>query len=140
MIEFPDETVIMKVVVLHERDQSLKTRSGHEESEWVRCGSHGDRQSSHECAEQAEGYGFVNRAVAKGTVVDDAMKLAATIAAKSRIAIQAALIAVNEGMAMDLRTAMRYEREQFGICYASEDKKEGVAAFTGKREPSFKDR
>ena len=89
---------------------------------------------------QAEAYGLVNRAVAKGTVVDEAMKLAATIAAKSRVAVQAALRAVLEGGAMDLNTAMRYEREQFGICYASEDKKEGVDAFGQKREPKFKDR
>jgi enoyl-CoA hydratase/carnithine racemase len=89
---------------------------------------------------QAEAYGLVNRAVAKGTVVEEAMQLATAIAAKSRIAVQAALRAVHEGMAMDLATAMKYEREQFGICYASEDKKEGVTAFTTKREPKFSDR
>jgi enoyl-CoA hydratase/carnithine racemase len=89
---------------------------------------------------QAEDYGLVNRAVAKGTVVDEAMKLATTIAAKSRVAVQAALRAVNEGISMDLHTAMKFEREQFGTCYASEDKKEGVAAFTSKREPKFKDK
>jgi enoyl-CoA hydratase/carnithine racemase len=89
---------------------------------------------------QAEQYGLVNRAVAKGTVVEEAMKLAATIAAKSRIAIRAALRAVNEGITMDLRAAMKFEREQFGSCYASEDKKEGVAAFSEKRNPKFRDR
>lgn len=89
---------------------------------------------------QAAEYGLVNRAVPKGTVVEEALKLAGTMAAKSRIAVQAALRAVQEGMAMDLSTGMKYEREQFGICYASEDKKEGVAAFTGKRDPRFRDR
>lgn len=89
---------------------------------------------------QAEQYGLVNRAVAKGTVVEEAMKLASTMAAKSRIAIQAALRAVHEGITMDLHTAMKYEREQFGLCYASEDKKEGLAAFSEKRDPKFKDR
>lgn len=89
---------------------------------------------------QAEAYGIVNRAVAKGTVVDEAVKLGSTIASKSRIAVQAALRAVYEGMAMDLATAMKLERELFGICYASEDKLEGIAAFKEKREPAFKDR
>ena len=89
---------------------------------------------------QAEGYGLVNRAVPKGTVVEEAMKRAAVIAAKSRVAVQAALRAVHEGITMDLHTAMKYEREQFGICYASEDKKEGVEAFAKKREPLFKDK
>ncbi len=89
---------------------------------------------------QAEQYGLVNRAVAKGTVVDEAMKLAGAIAAKSRIAAQAAIRAVMEGSAMDLHTGMKLERELFGICYASEDKKEGAEAFIQKREPKFKDR
>jgi len=89
---------------------------------------------------QAEEYGLVNRAVTKGTVVEEALKLAATIASRSRIAVQAALRAAYEGSAMDLTTAMKYEREQFGICFASEDKKEGIAAFTQKREPLFKDK
>lgn len=89
---------------------------------------------------QAEEYGLVNRACVKGTVVEEAMKLATAIAAKSTVALQAALRAVYEGAAMDLHSAMKYEREQFGICYASEDKKEGVAAFLGKRDPRFQDK
>lgn len=76
----------------------------------------------------------------KGTVVGEAMKLATTIAAKSRVAVQAVLRAVNEGITMDLHTAMKFEREQFGTCYAREDKEEGIAAFTLKREPKFKDK
>lgn len=89
---------------------------------------------------QAAQYGLANRAVPKGTVVDEAMKLAGTIATKSRIAVQAVIRAIQEGSVMDLHTAMKYEREQFGICYASEDKKEGVTAFLKKREPKFNDR
>ena len=89
---------------------------------------------------QAEQYGLVNRTVAKGTVVEEAMKLATTIAAKSRVSLQAALRAVQEGINTDLHTGMKLERELFGTCYASEDKKEGVAAFMEKREPKFKDR
>jgi len=89
---------------------------------------------------QAESYGLVNRAVPKGTVVAEAMQLAGTIASRSRVAVQAALRSVLEGAAMDLHTGMRLERELFGVCYASEDKQEGAAAFLEKREPRFKDR
>jgi enoyl-CoA hydratase len=89
---------------------------------------------------QAESYGLVNRAVAKGTVVEEAMKLGAAIATKSRISVQAAIRAVLEGTTMDLYTGMKLEREQFGTCYASEDKKEGTAAFAQKREPKFQDK
>jgi enoyl-CoA hydratase/carnithine racemase len=89
---------------------------------------------------QAELYGLVNKTVDKGTVVDEAMKLAASIASKSRVAVQAAIRAVFEGSTMDIYTAMKLERELFGTCYASEDKKEGTTAFKEKREPKFKDR
>jgi enoyl-CoA hydratase/carnithine racemase len=88
----------------------------------------------------AEAYGLVNRAVAKGTVVEEAVKLAEVISSKSRIATQAAIRAVMEGGTMDLYTGMKLERELFGICYASEDKKEGTAAFAEKREPRFQDK
>lgn len=89
---------------------------------------------------QAEAWGLVNRAVPKGTVVEEAMKLGATIAAKSRVNVQAAIRAVMEGMTMDLYTGMKLERELLGTCYASEDKKEGTAAFAQKREPKFRDK
>jgi enoyl-CoA hydratase/carnithine racemase len=89
---------------------------------------------------RAERFGLVNRSVPKGTVVEEAMKLAGTIAGKSRVSVQAALRAVFEGMSMDLSMGMRLERELFGTCYASEDKKEGAEAFMAKREPKFKDR
>jgi len=89
---------------------------------------------------QAEQYGLVNRAVPKGTVVEEATKLAGAIASKSRIAVQAAIRAVMEGSTMDIYTGMKLERELFGVCYASQDKKEGTEAFTQKREPKFKDR
>ncbi|HVN72117.1 MAG TPA: enoyl-CoA hydratase-related protein [Desulfomonilia bacterium] len=89
---------------------------------------------------QAEQYGLVNRAVDKGTAVEEATKLAAAIASKSRVAVQAGIRAVMEGCAMDLSCGMKLEREQFGTCYASEDKKEGTTAFLQKREPKFKDR
>ncbi|MGA3281008.1 MAG: enoyl-CoA hydratase-related protein [Smithella sp.] len=89
---------------------------------------------------QAEAYGLVNRAVPKGTVIPEAMKLAEAISSKSRIAVGAAIQAVGEGSAMDLHAGMKLEREMFGICYASEDKKEGAAAFMEKRVPKFKDK
>ncbi|MEN6473973.1 MAG: enoyl-CoA hydratase-related protein [Syntrophaceae bacterium] len=90
--------------------------------------------------QQAESYCLVNRAVPKGTVVAEAMQLAAAIASRSRVAVQAALRAVLEGATMDLYTGMRLERKLFGVCYASEDKQEGAAAFIEKREAKFKDR
>lgn len=88
---------------------------------------------------QAADYGLVNRVVPAGTVVEEALKLGKTIAAKSRMAIKAALKAVNQGFDMSLEDGLVLERECFGEMCETKDKEEGVAAFLEKREPEFKD-
>jgi enoyl-CoA hydratase/carnithine racemase len=89
---------------------------------------------------QAAEYGLVNRAVAAGEVMTEAMALAKTIAAKSRMNIARSIRAVNEGMELPFNKAMTLERELFGELCATEDKREGVAAFLEKREAAFQDR
>jgi len=88
---------------------------------------------------QAADYGIVNRVVPAGTVVDEALKLAKTIAEKSRMNIRAAIKAVNQGMDMTLADGMKLERELFGGLCETQDKVEGVAAFMEKRAAKFKD-
>lgn len=89
---------------------------------------------------EAADYGIVNRVVPAGTVVEEAVKLGRTIAAKSRVTIKAALKAVTQGMDMSLEDGMALERQCFGELCETEDKEEGVAAFLEKREADFKDR
>ncbi len=89
---------------------------------------------------QAELYGLVNRAVPKGQAVEEAKKLAAPIAAKSRMAIRGAMQSIREGLFMDYYEAQKNEREIFGTLCETADKNEGVDAFLNKREPSFKDK
>ncbi len=89
---------------------------------------------------QAELYRVVNRATEKGKVVDEAKELAKAIAARSRLAIKAAMQAIAQGLTMEFYTALTYERELFGKLCETEDKKEGIAAFLEKREPKFKDK
>lgn len=89
---------------------------------------------------QAELYGLANRATPKGQVVEEAKKLAAPIAAKSRMAIKAAMQSIREGLFMDYYEAQKNEREIFGTLCETADKNEGVDAFLNKREPSFKDK
>lgn len=89
---------------------------------------------------QAAEYGLVNRAVPTGTVLEEAKKLAKTIAHKSRMNIGAALKAVNEGMEMGFKDGLKLEGKLFGELCETEDKVEGVAAFIEKRNPSFKDK
>ena len=88
---------------------------------------------------QAADYGIVNRVTSAGTVLEEAVKLAKTIAAKSRMNIRAALKAVNQGMEMPLMDGMKLERDLFGELCESEDKIEGVTAFLEKRESKFSD-
>jgi enoyl-CoA hydratase/carnithine racemase len=89
---------------------------------------------------QAAEYGLVNRATANGQVMTEALALAGTIAAKSRMNVSRAIKAVNQGVELPFNDAMTLERELFGELCATEDKREGVAAFLEKRDAAFKDR
>ncbi len=89
---------------------------------------------------QAADYGLVNRSVPAGTVLEEAKKLAKTIAHKSRMNIKAALKAVNQGMEMGFKESLKLEGELFGELCETEDKIEGVAAFMEKRNPKFNDK
>jgi enoyl-CoA hydratase/carnithine racemase len=88
---------------------------------------------------EAASYGLVNRAVPKGESAAKAKELALAIAKKGRPAVKAAMTAVREGMKMDLDAAQKFERDTFGTLCETENKREGVAAFLGKREPEAKD-
>jgi enoyl-CoA hydratase/carnithine racemase len=70
-------------------------------------------------------------------VVEDAMALAAQIATKSPIALRLAKEAVNASYEMGLTDALAHERRLFYLLFASEDQKEGMAAFLEKRTPDF---
>ncbi|MCP4752708.1 MAG: enoyl-CoA hydratase [Proteobacteria bacterium] len=88
---------------------------------------------------QAADYGIVNRTTEAGKVLYEAIELAKTIAAKSRMNIKAAIKAVNEGTQLAIPDALKLERDLFGQLCESDDKKEGVTAFLEKRDPDFKD-
>lgn len=89
---------------------------------------------------QAELYRVVNRATEKGKVVDEAIDLATAIAARSRLAIKAAMQAIFQGSTMEFYSAMTFERELFGKLCETDDKKEGISAFLERREPKFIDK
>jgi len=91
-------------------------------------------------AQQAADYGIINRVVPAGEVLDEAMKLAETIAEKSRMPVKATIRALNEGTSLDFDKAMKLEREIWGELCETDDKEEGVAAFLEKRDPVFTDK
>jgi enoyl-CoA hydratase len=91
-------------------------------------------------AREAERRGLVARVVPDELVVEDALALAATIATKSPVALRLAKEAVNAAYEMNLTDALAHERRLFYLTFASEDQKEGMAAFLEKRQPEFKGR
>ncbi|HEX2142748.1 MAG TPA: enoyl-CoA hydratase-related protein [Candidatus Limnocylindria bacterium] len=91
-------------------------------------------------AREAVRHGLVARVVPDELVVEDALALAAKIATKSPIALRLAKEAVNAAYEMSLTDALAHERRLFYLLFASEDQKEGMAAFLEKRTPDFKGR
>ncbi len=81
--------------------------------------------------------GLANKVVAPEELMDAAKALALKIMARSPVAVGMCKAAVNEGLDTDLQTAIAYEAEVFGLCFASEDQKEGMAAFLEKRKAAF---
>ena len=91
-------------------------------------------------AAEAADRGLVARVVPDELLVEDALALAARIATKSPVALRLAKEAVNAAYEMSLTDALAHERRLFYLLFASEDQKEGMAAFLEKREPDFKGR
>jgi enoyl-CoA hydratase len=91
-------------------------------------------------AAEAERSGLVSRVVANDKLVEEAVKIAAQIAALSRPAVLAAKEAVNRAYETTLAEGVRYERRLFHALFATKDQKEGMAAFIEKRKPKFENR
>lgn len=65
-------------------------------------------------------------------------KMARKIMSKGMFGVSLAKAAVNDGMNMDTESAYKYEADMFGLCFSTEDQKEGMEAFLNKRKASFK--
>lgn len=90
-------------------------------------------------ANRAYEIGLANKVVKHEELMDEANKMARKIMSKGMYAVSLAKSAVNSGMNMDRESAYRYEADMFGLCFATEDQKEGMDAFLNKRKASFKD-
>jgi enoyl-CoA hydratase/carnithine racemase len=89
-------------------------------------------------AQEAHRIGLVNEVTAAAELVSRAEAIAAKIIANAPLAVQYAMEAVNKGMEMTLPEGLYLEATLFGVCCATEDKKEGTAAFLEKRPAVFK--
>ena len=91
-------------------------------------------------AEEGERAGLVSRVVPAGDLIEEVLNAAEAVARLSRPAILMAKEAVNRAYETTLSEGVRFERRLFHATFATEDQKEGMAAFSEKREPSFKNR
>ncbi|HQS47931.1 MAG TPA: enoyl-CoA hydratase [Xanthobacteraceae bacterium] len=88
-------------------------------------------------AEEAERAGLVSRIVPAAELVDEALKVAATIAAMSLPVAMMTKESVNRSYETTLSEGIRFERRVFHAQFALADQKEGMAAFSEKRPPNF---
>ncbi|GAB1616445.1 enoyl-CoA hydratase [Pseudomonas kermanshahensis] len=91
-------------------------------------------------AEEAERAGLVARVVPQAELVEEALKVAATIASKSIPVSMMVKESVNRAFEVTLSEGVRFERRVFHAAFATQDQKEGMSAFIAKREAQFKDR
>jgi len=91
-------------------------------------------------AEEAERAGLVSRVVPAKKLMEEVMSAAQKIAEKSQISVMAAKESVNRSYETTLREGLLFERRVFHSLFATEDQKEGMAAFAEKREAQFRDK
>jgi enoyl-CoA hydratase len=88
-------------------------------------------------ATEAEALGLVTSVVPAEATVDAALELAERIAAMPPVAVMAAKEAVNQAFELPLEAGLRFERRNFFLLFASDDQREGMAAFSQKRPASW---
>jgi enoyl-CoA hydratase len=91
-------------------------------------------------AAEAERSGLVARVVPAASLMDEAMKVAETIASMSLPSLMIAKESVNRAFETTLAEGMRFERRVFHSLFATADQKEGMAAFVAKRPAKFENR
>ncbi|VWB47099.1 enoyl-CoA hydratase [Burkholderia lata] len=91
-------------------------------------------------AAEAERAGLVSRVLPADTLLDEALAAAATIAEFSLPAVMMVKESVNRAYETTLAEGVHFERRLFHSLFATEDQKEGMAAFVEKRKPVFKHR
>ncbi|MDR5652468.1 enoyl-CoA hydratase [Ruixingdingia sedimenti] len=91
-------------------------------------------------AAEAERAGLVSRVVPAKNLMEEARAAARKIAEKSALTTMVVKESVNRSYETTLREGLLFERRAFHALFATEDQKEGMAAFVEKRTPQFRDR
>lgn len=88
-------------------------------------------------AAEAKDWGIVNQVLPADELLAKAEATLQTILSKGPVAVKMAKRVVNEGVDLPIESGLQLEQNQFPIIFATEDCKEGVAAFLEKRKPEF---
>ncbi|MDD2510142.1 MAG: short-chain-enoyl-CoA hydratase [Syntrophomonas sp.] len=88
-------------------------------------------------ADEAFRIGLVNKVVQPEELLSEVKKIAGRILSKGQLAVRLSKAAANEGMQTDIDRAMSIEADAFGLCFATQDQKEGMTAFLEKRKANF---
>ena len=88
-------------------------------------------------AEEALRIGLVNKVVAHGSLMEHARKMARTLSERPGYTLQTIKAVVNEGVQVDIKSALASEMRCFALLFSTQDKQEGVKAFMEKRKPQF---
>lgn len=94
----------------------------------------------HLTAQEALAAGLVNRVYPVESYLQEAINLAAKIAAMPRVAVRLIKDAVNKAEELGLAAGLDYEKRNFYLAFGTEDKTEGMNAFVEKRQPAWKNR
>lgn len=85
-------------------------------------------------AHKALEIGLVNEVVEPEELLNVALEWANLIAAQAPIAVRQSKQCIRRGGQVDITTAVTYESQAFGLCFGTEDQKEGMSAFVEKRK------
>jgi len=88
-------------------------------------------------AQEAYDIGLVNKVVPADQLMAEVRELAAKMLAAGPIGVRLAKHCINKGLALDIDTGLALEATTFGLCFGTQDQKEGMTAFVEKRTPSF---
>ncbi len=88
-------------------------------------------------ADEAEKIGLVNQVVPAEELMDTAMSMAKRISKQAPLAVRYAKEAINRSLDVDIDTGNSIEAGYFGLCFATEDQKNGMKAFLNKDKAKF---
>lgn len=91
-------------------------------------------------AEEAYDWGLVNKLCEPGSLIEDTLETARTIAGNAPLAVQRIKRAAGVATEIDLSSGFQFELEAYNRLVGTEDRQEGVLAFNEKRKPRFKGR